>query len=261
MDLRTLKERYGTRLCFFGGLNCETLIEVRRRWRGRGGLRHSSRGARGGLVIATATCCSRHQAGELPARGRRRATLGLSIAHGLRSLGLTRRAASFACRRNARASVPRRRGVGLAARVSAGGWGGSSEGARLGALFRIPRRSGVCWGARGASGRRAGFGSRSDGRDPRWLVGASAPPPFVERLPPRAGQSPPRWRPGAPLPAPALALRVRFDLRLIGWSPQMHRQVQTSKLQCGHRTGTGVRQSFLRVARDKGPPPDTAGLT
>jgi uroporphyrinogen decarboxylase len=27
MDLRILKERYGDKLCFFGGVNCETLIE------------------------------------------------------------------------------------------------------------------------------------------------------------------------------------------------------------------------------------------
>ena len=27
MDLRLLKERYGTKLCFFGGVNCETLIK------------------------------------------------------------------------------------------------------------------------------------------------------------------------------------------------------------------------------------------
>ncbi len=26
MDLAKLKERYGDRLCFFGGVNCETLI-------------------------------------------------------------------------------------------------------------------------------------------------------------------------------------------------------------------------------------------
>jgi hypothetical protein len=54
MDLRLLKERYGARLCFFGGLNCETLIEgtpETARAEVAYAIRHAARG--GGLVIAT----------------------------------------------------------------------------------------------------------------------------------------------------------------------------------------------------------------
>ena len=54
MDLRLLKERYGDRLCFFGGLNCETLIEgtpEEARAEVRYAIRHAAPG--GGLVIAT----------------------------------------------------------------------------------------------------------------------------------------------------------------------------------------------------------------
>jgi uroporphyrinogen decarboxylase len=54
MDLRLLKERYGDRLCFFGGINCETLIEgtpEQAREEVRYAIRHAAPG--GGLVIAT----------------------------------------------------------------------------------------------------------------------------------------------------------------------------------------------------------------
>jgi len=54
MDLRRLKERYGARLCFFGGLNCETLIEgtpEAARAEVEYAVRHAARG--GGLVITT----------------------------------------------------------------------------------------------------------------------------------------------------------------------------------------------------------------
>lgn len=54
MDLRLLKERYGDRLCFFGGLNCETLIEgtpEAARAEVRYAIQHAAPG--GGLIIAT----------------------------------------------------------------------------------------------------------------------------------------------------------------------------------------------------------------
>ena len=54
MDLRLLKERYGDRLCFFGGLNCETLIAgtpEQAREEVRYAIQHAAPG--GGLVIAT----------------------------------------------------------------------------------------------------------------------------------------------------------------------------------------------------------------
>jgi uroporphyrinogen decarboxylase len=54
MDLRLLKERYGDKLCFFGGLNCETLIAgtpEQAREEVRYAIRHAAPG--GGLVIAT----------------------------------------------------------------------------------------------------------------------------------------------------------------------------------------------------------------
>jgi uroporphyrinogen decarboxylase len=54
MDLRVLKERYGPRVCFFGGLNCETLIEgtpAMARAEAEYAIRHAAHG--GGLVIAT----------------------------------------------------------------------------------------------------------------------------------------------------------------------------------------------------------------
>ena len=54
MDLRLLKERYGDKLCFFGGLNCETLIEgppEKAREEVRYAIQHAAPG--GGLVIAT----------------------------------------------------------------------------------------------------------------------------------------------------------------------------------------------------------------
>lgn len=54
MDLSRLKERYGNRLCFFGGVNCDTLIEgtsedVRREV--RAAIDGAARG--GGLVVTT----------------------------------------------------------------------------------------------------------------------------------------------------------------------------------------------------------------
>ena len=54
MDLRALKERYGDRLCFFGGVNCETLIEgTSQDARGevRTAIRHAAVG--GGLVVTS----------------------------------------------------------------------------------------------------------------------------------------------------------------------------------------------------------------
>ena len=54
MDLRLLKERYGNDLCFFGGVNCETLVagspdEAREEV--RYAIRHAAPG--GGLVVTT----------------------------------------------------------------------------------------------------------------------------------------------------------------------------------------------------------------
>jgi uroporphyrinogen decarboxylase len=54
MDLRLLKERYGDRLCFFGGVNCETLVEgtpEQARAEVRYAIQHAAPG--GGLVVAT----------------------------------------------------------------------------------------------------------------------------------------------------------------------------------------------------------------
>ncbi|MDP6040206.1 MAG: uroporphyrinogen decarboxylase family protein [Candidatus Latescibacteria bacterium] len=54
MDMRLLKERYGDRLCFFGGVNCETLIEgppERVREEVRYAIAHAGQG--GGLVVTT----------------------------------------------------------------------------------------------------------------------------------------------------------------------------------------------------------------
>lgn len=54
MDLRLLKERYGDRLCFFGGINCETLVAGRpeqARAEVRYAIQHAAPG--GGLVITT----------------------------------------------------------------------------------------------------------------------------------------------------------------------------------------------------------------
>ena len=54
MDLRPLKERCGDRLCFFGGVDCETLIEGSSdqvRQEVRHAIRHAAPG--GGLVVAT----------------------------------------------------------------------------------------------------------------------------------------------------------------------------------------------------------------
>ena len=54
MDLRELKQRYGDQLCFFGGVNCETLIEGtpdQARAEVRYAIQHAAPG--GGLVIAT----------------------------------------------------------------------------------------------------------------------------------------------------------------------------------------------------------------
>ncbi|MCU0784634.1 MAG: hypothetical protein MUF81_11450, partial [Verrucomicrobia bacterium] len=53
MDLKLLKERYGDRLCFFGGVNCETLIEgppALAAEEVRYAIKHAASG--GGLVIA-----------------------------------------------------------------------------------------------------------------------------------------------------------------------------------------------------------------
>jgi len=75
MDLRLLKERYGARLCFFGGLNCETLIEgtpATARAEVEYAIRHAACG--GGLVIAPATCYSPAPSWRITwRRGRRRA--------------------------------------------------------------------------------------------------------------------------------------------------------------------------------------------
>jgi uroporphyrinogen decarboxylase len=54
MDLRRLKERYGDRLCFFGGINCETLVAgaaETARAEVYYAIQHAAPG--GGLVIAT----------------------------------------------------------------------------------------------------------------------------------------------------------------------------------------------------------------
>lgn len=54
MDLRTLKERYGDRLCFFGGVNCETLVAgtpQQAREEVRYAIEHAAPG--GGLVLTT----------------------------------------------------------------------------------------------------------------------------------------------------------------------------------------------------------------
>ncbi len=54
MDLGKLKERYGDKLCFFGGINCETLIDgpaEKAREEVRYAIQHAAPG--GGLVIAT----------------------------------------------------------------------------------------------------------------------------------------------------------------------------------------------------------------
>ena len=54
MDLRLLKEKHGDQLCFFGGLNCETLIAgtpEQAREEVRYAIQHAAPG--GGLVIAT----------------------------------------------------------------------------------------------------------------------------------------------------------------------------------------------------------------
>jgi uroporphyrinogen decarboxylase len=54
MDLRILKERYGEQICFFGGINCETLVEgspEQARTEARYAIQHAGPG--GGLVITT----------------------------------------------------------------------------------------------------------------------------------------------------------------------------------------------------------------
>jgi uroporphyrinogen decarboxylase len=54
MDLRLLKERYGDRLCFFGGVNCETLVAGtpdRARAEVRYAIQHAAPG--GGLVVTS----------------------------------------------------------------------------------------------------------------------------------------------------------------------------------------------------------------
>ena len=54
MDLRLLKERYGKALCFFGGVNCETLVAgspVEAREEVRYAIQHAAPG--GGLVVTT----------------------------------------------------------------------------------------------------------------------------------------------------------------------------------------------------------------
>jgi uroporphyrinogen decarboxylase len=54
MDLRLLKERYGDDLCFFGGVNCETLVDgtpEQAREEVRYAIKHAAPG--GGLVVAT----------------------------------------------------------------------------------------------------------------------------------------------------------------------------------------------------------------
>ncbi|MFN2201226.1 MAG: uroporphyrinogen decarboxylase family protein [Caldilineaceae bacterium] len=54
MDLKLLKEKYGDQLCFFGGINCETLVEgtpEQARAEVKYAIEHAAPG--GGLVIAT----------------------------------------------------------------------------------------------------------------------------------------------------------------------------------------------------------------
>lgn len=54
MDLAQLKKRYGDRLCFFGGVNCETLVEGtpdQARAEVRHAIQHAAPG--GGLVVTT----------------------------------------------------------------------------------------------------------------------------------------------------------------------------------------------------------------
>ena len=54
MDMRLLKERYGDRLCLFGGVNCETLIAApasRARDEVRYAIEHAAKG--GGLIVTT----------------------------------------------------------------------------------------------------------------------------------------------------------------------------------------------------------------
>lgn len=54
MDLRLLKERYGDDLCFFGGVNCETLVDgtpEQARQEVRYAIKHAAPG--GGLVVTT----------------------------------------------------------------------------------------------------------------------------------------------------------------------------------------------------------------
>jgi uroporphyrinogen decarboxylase len=54
MDMRLLKERYGDHLCFFGGVNCETLIQgppEKVTEEVRYAITHAGRG--GGLVVTT----------------------------------------------------------------------------------------------------------------------------------------------------------------------------------------------------------------
>jgi uroporphyrinogen decarboxylase len=54
MDLRALKERYGSRVCFFGGVNCETLVAgtaQKARDEVRAAIRGGAQG--GGLVLTT----------------------------------------------------------------------------------------------------------------------------------------------------------------------------------------------------------------
>ena len=65
MDLALLKEKYGDRLCFFGGVNCETLIEgtpEQVREEVRYAIRHAASG--GGLVVTNSNVVqpgSRHE--------------------------------------------------------------------------------------------------------------------------------------------------------------------------------------------------------
>ena len=54
MDMKLLKERYGSRICLFGGINCETLVEgtpEQAAAEARYAIRHAAPG--GGLVVAT----------------------------------------------------------------------------------------------------------------------------------------------------------------------------------------------------------------
>jgi len=69
MDLRLLQERYGDELCFFGGVNCETLIQgppEKARQEVRYAIEHAARN--GGLVVTTSnvlqpgTQCQNYQA-------------------------------------------------------------------------------------------------------------------------------------------------------------------------------------------------------